>query len=62
MDRDGRFAARGIYNRKSEIAVLVRPEDPDVPIDEPTTMAADESEHAEAVVPPELQEGTDGSS
>jgi 23S rRNA (cytosine1962-C5)-methyltransferase len=34
VDRDGRFAARGIYNRKSEIAVRVLTEDPDVQLDD----------------------------
>ncbi len=35
---------------------LPDPADADVPIDEPTKDAADESEHPEAVVPPDFEE------
>jgi 23S rRNA (cytosine1962-C5)-methyltransferase len=34
IDREGRFAARGIYNRKSEIAIRVLTEDPEVALDD----------------------------
>jgi 23S rRNA (cytosine1962-C5)-methyltransferase len=34
VDREGRFAARGIYNRKSEIAIRVLTEDPEAALDD----------------------------
>jgi hypothetical protein len=41
---------------------LPAPDDSDVPVDEPTKPAADESENPEAVVPPGYEGGSDGSS
>lgn len=41
---------------------LPAPDDPDVPVDEPTKPAADESENPEAVVPPGFEGAGDGGS
>lgn len=35
---------------------LPGPDDPDIPVDEPTKPAADESENPDAVVPPDFEE------
>lgn len=41
---------------------LPGPDDSDVPVDEPTKPAADESENPEAVVPPGYEGASDGGS